>query len=204
MSAYPSETDVLADLGSKVADGFVEAVSSIGNDLGQYRALCPDFVARHSDRGLANWIHDMFWYHLTRILQDVPEVTFVDRPPTRELYVGTRYRLRAKRHAEDGAVSSYDTQSALEFWLQDQTLPGLEQVKLIVGYVWLEDSNSIGEPVLSLRDGKDKVVWQVLLQADSAGATVPTPFPARLGPDAPSIDTSRIAGEETGEETNPA
>jgi hypothetical protein len=204
MSAYPSETDVLDDLGSKVTDGFVQAVLSISEDLGQYRVLCPDFVARHSDRGLANWIHDMLWYHLTRLLYEVPEVSFVDKGPTRELYVGTRYRLRAKRHSEDGAVSGYDTQTALEFWLQDQALPGLEQVKLIVGYVWLEESNSIGEPVLSLRDGKDKVVWQVLLRADSTGATVPTPFPARPGPGAPSIDTSRITADRTGEETNPA
>ena len=71
------------------------------------------------------------------IFDGVREVSFVDRPPTREIYVGTRYRLRVKKHDIDGAIATYLTQGALDFLEQEPaTFDGLEEIRLIAGYGW--------------------------------------------------------------------
>lgn len=209
MISYPSADEVAEDLGDKVINGFARSVALAAADLQTYRNDHPEFVSRHSERGLANWIHDMLWHHLVQTLLPLPEVVFHEAGPTREIFVGTQYRLRAKRHTEQGAVSNYDTQTALEFMfqeLQKPALPELEEIRLLVGYVWDPDANAMGSPVLSLRDGKNSVQWQVTLgDGEAGGKTVLNPYPAQPGPAAPGIDTSRIAGQrQTGEENGSA
>jgi hypothetical protein len=117
-------------------------------------------VADSTDRGLLNWCHDRLWVHAVRILGDLDEVTLVDKTPLREISVGIRYRLRVMKHDVEGKVSTYLTQGALDFLEQDPpTLDGLEQVRLIAGYRWLDEERQLGAAVISLRDGKDELVW---------------------------------------------
>jgi len=106
-------------------------------DLDVYRRTFPSWVADSTDRGLLNWCHDRTWAHATRIFDGVAGVSFIDSPPTREFYVGTRYRLRVKKHDIEGRVSTCLTQGALGFLEQEPaTFDGLEEVRLIAGYRW--------------------------------------------------------------------
>ncbi len=60
-----------------------------------------------------------------------------ERGVTREVMVSSTYRLRIKRHHTDGLVSTYPTQTALEFLEQPSgQLEGMELVHLIAGYEW--------------------------------------------------------------------
>jgi hypothetical protein len=162
MKSWPSAQVVQDDLGDKIIEAFAEAVDGARNDLRDYRRGTPNYVAESSERGLANWIHDRLWHHLVHLLDDVPHVDVVEHGPTRELFVGLNYRVRAKRHSEDGAVSTYPTQTALLFMEQGNqpTFEGMEIVNLIVGYTWLAEARSIGGAVLSLRDASDHIIWQ--------------------------------------------
>jgi hypothetical protein len=118
--------------------------------------MASGWVADHSERGLANWIHDRMWTHLVSLLDGHPSVSFIDHGVTREMWVGTTYRLRAKRHLDDGRVSNVTTPTVLEFFAQEQaTFDGLDEVHLIAGYIWDPLERRIVAPVLSLRDGKD-------------------------------------------------
>lgn len=189
-SGYPSEEQVQADLGDKVVLGLALMVARVRQDLTVYRRTFPAWVADSTDRGLLNWCHDRAWAHITTILDDHPEVHLVDRPPLRELCVGTTYRLRVKKHDIEGKVSTYLTQGALDFLEQEpQTLPGLEEVRLIAGFKWDPELRTVGAAVLSLRDGHDKLVWMHELeepQEDVGPAPVPIqppsdPTPPRIG-----------------------
>ncbi len=99
-------------LGDKVVHGLSRAVTLGRNDLADYRAIRPGWVASSSERGLASWIHDRIWYHLVAQVDGIDEVTIVDQEPTREMYVGVTYRVRVKRHHTDGTVNSYPTPTA--------------------------------------------------------------------------------------------
>lgn len=198
-SACPSETQTLADLGDKVVTAFGTCVRDVRADLAAYRAAHPDWVAESSERGLANWIHDRMWAHLTRTLEGVDSVAFVEVGPTREMYVGVGYRLRAKRHSTFGAVSTYPTQTAIAFMEQDQlALAGLEQVNLCVGYRWDSDMRQVVEAVLSLRDGQDNIIWLTEInEPPVTGAAPVTPIvPAEDGPQLPSIEGPAAARAE--------
>ncbi|MCQ4042996.1 hypothetical protein ACFOSC_13835 [Streptantibioticus rubrisoli] len=193
MISYPDSSEVLSDLGPKVTQGLVAAVDQAAKDLQEYRAVHPSWVSQSSERGLANWIHDRLWAHLTAELDGHPGVTLTDGEPTRELIVGVSYRLRVKRHREDGQVRSYATQTALEFFAQgtQETFPGLEEVRLTAGYEWDPDARKIGEAVLSLRDGQENVVWLVPLRGVGEGAVdgnVQPVRPAAPQPPMPSIE----------------
>ncbi|MFF0244229.1 hypothetical protein [Streptosporangium sandarakinum] len=191
MFSYPSSEEVLDELGDKVVEAFSRAVARTRDDLSTYRAWRPSWVARHGERGLGNWIHDFMWFHLTDLLDGIPEVHCIDSGSTREIMVGIKYRLRAKRHGPDGQVTTYPTQTAIEFMLQgvQDTFPGLEEVRLIVGYVWDQESREIGQPVLSLRDGQEVLIWRELLPDLGTGyesATV-TSLPT-VEPPAPVVE----------------
>jgi hypothetical protein len=208
MFSYPESDEVLDDLGDKVVEALARTVARAKDDLAQYREWKPGWVAQSSERGLANWIHDRIWYHITVLLDGVAEVGLVDVGPTREIYVGTRYRLRAKRHGEDGNVSTYPTQGATDFLFQDPiqlTLEGMEEIRLICGYTWVAETREMGQPVLSLRDGKDEIVWLIELPDvgtgyGDAGAPV-TPIPPTPTPTPPQIE---LASERQADTDNTA
>ncbi len=205
MISYPSPHEVLSGLGEKVTQSLARSVVLAANDLRTYRGWNPTWVAEASERGLANWIHDRLWAHLTSLLDGQPGVTISHGEPTREVVVGASYRLRVKRHREDGQVSSYPTQTALEFFAQgvQDTFPGLEEVRLVAGYEWEADSREIGEAVLSLRDGQDEVVWLVPLrdvgEAGGGGAVQPV-RPTAPEPSLPSINVPEPVRREAMED----
>ena len=83
-------------------------------------------------------------------------------------------------------------------WEQDAerpTLEGLEEIRLAVGYRSAADAREIEAPVLSLRDGKDNVIWAIELDEPAAGAKI-TWKP--IDPTLPSIDLGDL-GDESGE-----
>jgi hypothetical protein len=201
MKSYPSSQQVLEDLGDKVVDGLALAFARTRTDLREYRSDRPHFAATSSERGLANWIHDRYWSHLAGLLGDAPDVIVVDKEPLREVCVGVRYRIRIKRHQQDGSVSTYPTQTALEFLTQDgQTaLSGLEEVKLVGGYSWNRDSRDLVAPVISLRDGADKVIWSVELPTagdEEGGARVVRPEDPSPKQPTISLPTAALDDEE--------
>jgi hypothetical protein len=188
MFSYPPADDVLSDLGDKVVSALVGATESTRADLVEYRATHPGWVADHSDRGLANWIHDRLWAHLRRSLDDVDLVTLSDNGSTREITVGIRYRARVKRHSLEDRIRSYPTKAALAFWAQTDTLEGLEEIRLGFGYRWDPEERLMGSTVISLRDGLDKeAIWAVTVDTGNAGgATEITWTP--VDPSLPQID----------------
>lgn len=204
MKSHPESAEVMADLGEKVTEAFARAVSRARVDLAKYRETEPGIVAQSSERGLANWIHDRLWHHVASLVDGLPDIQIVDAEPVREVFVGVRYRLRAKRHAEDGSISTYATTGAMDFLVQpptQETLAGLEEIRLIVGYVWDKQTRAIGPAVLSLRDGKDAIVWVAELPDPGtgyAGGTI-TPMPTAPEPPAPVIEVGDEAAPDTGE-----
>lgn len=188
-SGYPSEEDVLADLGDKVAQGIAHAVAQTRSDLKVYRQVFPGWVADATDRGLLTWCHDRAWAHLGAVFDEVGEVSFVDQAPLREMYVGTRYRLRFKKHGLQDQVTTYPTQTALAFLEQGAcTLDGLDEVHLVAGYRWDPVLREVGAGVVSLRDGKQNVIWTHVLAEPEGSVQAATPILPATGPQTPLID----------------
>ncbi|MEU6030663.1 hypothetical protein ABZ825_27225 [Streptomyces tauricus] len=205
MKSYPDPEDVLAGLGDKVTGGLARAVAKTRQDLAAYRETHTSWVSDSSERGLANWIHDRLWANLSAEFDGHSGITLSDREPTREITVGVNYRLRVKRHRIDGKVSSYATQTALEFYAQgaQQAFPGFEEIRLIAGYDWDADTRSMGDAVLSLRDGEEAVVWHITLPEAGTGTVgVPAqpirptePLPALPTIDLPEAGSGNTKGE---------
>ncbi len=190
---------MLAELGDKVTLAVAQSVAGARGDLGLYRELRPAWVVDHSERGLANWIHDRVWAHLMQRLDGEAEITVVDREPMRVVRVGTRYLMRVKRHGLGDRISTYPTQTALQFYMQGEQplFPEMDEVRLAAGYLWDAATRSIGDAVISMRDGLDNVVWSVVIALEpGTGAVAIRPMPS--GPTPPIIDASG-AGDETGE-----
>jgi hypothetical protein len=185
-SAYSAE-DVLADLGDKVVAGFAMAVQGSRRDLTEYRRLYPAWVTDHTERGLANWIHDRLWSHLRRVLEALPDCVFDNDEPERHFRVGARYHFRAKRHDESGSVRTYPTQGALDFMEQELALDGMEEVRLLIGYVRDKELRTIGEAVVSLRDSTDNLIWIEPLDEPEEGTAVVPLTPSV--PDSPKLPT---------------
>jgi hypothetical protein len=155
------------------------------------------FPMMHS-RCLSNLIHDRIWARLVAGIESDPSAVAVEYGATREIAVGLNFRLRIKRHHIGDKISTYPTRTALAFWEQDAerpTLEGLEEIRLAVGYRWDADEREIEAPVLSLRDGKDNVIWAIELDEPAAGAKI-TWKP--IDPTLPSIDLGDL-GDESGE-----
>jgi hypothetical protein len=186
-----SDWDVVrADLGDKVVDALVAAISCAREELSDYREVRPAYAYEHSERGLANWIHDRIWIHIVRGLFDLPGVTIHEQGVTREVYVGTSYRLRFKRHDVAGMIRNYRTPTALAFWEADEVaLPGMEETRLCFGYVWDAEASEIGEPVMTKRDGQDNVLWMIRLdEPDATGSAPVQPIVPPTTPPLPRID----------------
>jgi hypothetical protein len=201
MKSFPTSDEVLGALGDKVAEALSRSALLAKEDLLEYRRLRPAWVAAHSERGLASWIHDRQWDHLTALLTGVAGVSFVDKEPIRDIWVGINYQLRIKRHHWDGRVSTYPTQAALDFLAQpetQETLEGLGEVHLIAGYSWDKEMRDIAAGVLSLRDGLNKQIWLIELPLPGIPGTGVSTMPTSPTPTAPTIDTGAL--KEKGEE----
>lgn len=187
---------VLAELGDKVVTSFIRATDAARVDIAVYRRKHPDWNADWSKRGLANWIHDRLWAHLSRELYALEDsgVTVVDREPVREVIVqmpiGRGYRLRFKRHSARDAISSYPTASDIAFWGGSGQFEDMEEINLAAGYRWDEDTGEIGATVLSYREGKSNPLWVIELVEGDAASVRPFTW-APIEPTLPQIDLER-------------
>ena len=196
MKSHPNSQEVLEALGDKVVNALGTTAFEARNDLDRYRSTFPEFVADASERGLANWIHDRLWTHLTANLEDSGTVQFVDSGPTREILVDDTYRLRIKRHDAHGRVTSYPTATANAFFEQlslELQLDGGTEVRLIAGYRWIPEAREIGPAVLSYRDGVDNLVWMVELPEPSQ-ETPAAPIAGPTEPPQPQIGLPDVDG----------
>jgi len=199
-SSYPTSDEVVDDLGDKVVGCFYRAISRARADLAVFRRTFPGWLPPMAERDLACFIHARMWANLVILLDNVPGVTLVDEEPIREVWVGARYQIRFKRHDRAGLTRSYPTQLALEFQSQDfqDQLPGLERVRLNVGYLWKAEDREMGEAVMSLPEKPSSNYWLIQLPAvaDDAAAgsdgVVRLPDGPRTGPSLPEIE---IGGE---------
>jgi len=201
MKSWPSSQAVLDDLGDKVVTAFRLAVADTRTDLTTYRNAHPGWAAEHSKRGLANWIHDRLWAHLLVRLDGLANVSIVDREPLREIWVSNNYCVRAKRHHLDGAISTYPTDTALEFLAQpgQLTLDGLVEMHLVIGYEWDKETNEVGRAVISLRDS-DYVVFVDELPDDGEKGTAQGVTPLPPTEPAPPVVTDLTTDDKRGEE----
>lgn len=175
---FPSFDDVCSDIGDKVVSAMFASIQDARRDLSTYRQTLPLFVAEHTERGLANWIHDRMWASVSQSLSDHPEVTIFDNGVLREIHCGINYRFRAKRHDEDSNTRSYPTQGVLDFHAQPITFDGLSELCLDFGYQWDPETRDIGPAVMSLRQGTT-LIWNNVIPGDEATSTIginaPTP-----------------------------
>jgi hypothetical protein len=206
-SRYPKPDEVLEGIGDKAVEAFARTVQRARVDLRDYRRVFPQWVVDHSERGLANWIHDRLWAHLVEQVDAIPGMETVEHGVTREVVIGLTYRFRVKRHDETGNVQSYATPTFLDFVLQPESqLPGMEETRLIAGYEWDKELREIGNAIMSLRDGKDNIIWAATLPEVDDGAAegdagAPVITPTQPSPIAPVVEISPEIGKERGDTT---
>lgn len=193
----------LTGLGDKFLGALVSAVSSARTDLDAMRREHPSWFSTMHGRTLAGIIHDRIWAPLTADLEDDDTIVIVDDGPTRQIHVGLHYLLRIKRHRYRNRISTYPTQTALDFWTQEQEpLPGFELVTLAAGYRWDHDLREIQQPVISYRDGKDNPIWLVELEEPQDGVSAITWTTVPTGPALPEVQVGdEDEGEEEGDDT---
>lgn len=168
--------EVLTALGPDAVAALGKSVVATRADLAEYRGKVPRLAARHTKRGMLNWVHDQFFANLVAAFDaDVKQISVRDQEPTREIYVGDTFRWRFKKHDGKDLVSSYPTSGYLGFAVQDP--PQLiQEIRLIGGYRWDPELERIGVGVISARDGRSNVLWAVELdEAASAGGIDFTP-----------------------------
>jgi hypothetical protein len=208
MISHPSPEAVVSELGDKVIDAIVQAVAVAKDEFELYRKQHPAWAAENAARTIAGMIHDWMWAELKQQLDLLPHVNMIDKDPRREIGVQVHspdrlsYLMRIKLHHLDGRTSSYQTQTVIDFELQgqNQTFPGWGEVRLEAGYEWDKDARAMGAPVISLRDGRNKIVWVHELPDQSAppqtGGNVASP-PSKPGPAAPVVE---VHGHEASDE----
>jgi hypothetical protein len=182
---------VLENLGDKFLIAFAGSVAAARSDIDAMCAWQPSWFPTMHSRCLSNLIHDRIWAHLLTTVEADQSATVRESGPTREVQVGTNFLLRIKRHRTGNHISTYPTQTALAFYLQNQqpTLDGLELITLAAGYRWDEELRKINAPVLSYRDGKDNPIWAVELDEPQAGTGTTAIRWTPLGvPDLPQVD----------------
>lgn len=166
-SNLPAFAEVEDDLGAETLAAMGKSVDLARSDLSKYRQTFPAWVAQHSNRGLANWIHDRLWFHLTALLDEYPVVAVSDNGVTREITISSKYRIRAKRHDENMSTRNYPTQAALDFHVQPMLSPDFEEVRLSFGYIWDTEELAIKESVLSLHQGRELQWWATMPQGEN-------------------------------------
>lgn len=190
---YPTDEEVAGELGDKFLESLVSAVRGARADLNDMREWRPGWFPTMHARCLSNLIHDRIWARLIALIETENAANVIESGPTREIAIGIHLRLRAKRHLTNDRISTYPTRTAIEFWRQStDTLPGLEEVRIAVGYRWDRELREIEAPVVSLRDGKDNVIWAIELSEPAEGEKVTwTP----IEPNLPTIDLGDLASE---------
>jgi hypothetical protein len=200
---FPSQDpdEVLTGLGDEFLRALAGAVVSARMDISEMRAWRPGWFPPMSVRCLANLIHDRIWAHFAAAVDGSTAMHLVQSGPTREVQVGMNFRLRIKRHHNDDGISTYPTETALDFYLQEQMpIEGLELVKLTAGYRWDAEMREILAPVISYRDGKDNPIWAVELSEPDA-ETAPIRWAPIATPSLPLVDLGDAAAKsETGSE----
>lgn len=206
MISQPGPDEVVNELGDKVVGAVLHAVEVAKEQFLKYRREHPDWAADNAPRTLASLIHDWMWTALKQQLDELPHVNLIDRHPTREIAVQVQseerlsYLLRVKLHHPDGRTSSYQTQSVIDFELQGvrPTFPGFGETRLQAGYEWDKETRTMGDPVISLRDGRDKIIWVHSLaeqEDDADGGTVTRP--PKPGPTLPTLDVSAVESDDS-------
>lgn len=196
----PDRDEVLEGLGPDFINAYIQSVDNAKDDYSAFREWKTDWVPSYAIRTVASFIHDRIWYHLLQLTNELSYVSVIDNDPTREVYVGTSYKIRIKRHSEKDKISNAATKSTQEFWSQGTSvLDGMEETRLALGYVWDRELREINEPVLSFRIACDEPLWSVKLHPVSGTDVgyIWTPY----DPDLPEIDISAVAAElEEGEQ----
>jgi hypothetical protein len=202
MKSYPTAEEAFVGIGDKTLDAFFLSVNRARRDLRLYRKAFPQWVADHSERGLANWISDRLWAHLTELAEGIPGLMVVEKGPLRECGINN-YRFRFKRHDDDGLVASYPTEGFIEFATQpSDQFSGMEETRLIAGYDWNKDFRDIGAAVISLRDGKDNVIWkEPVPEVEDGTGMAPVITPEQAGPRPPTVDVPEAFGQQPEEPT---
>jgi len=206
MMSQPGPDEVVNELGDKVVGAILHAVEAAKEQFQKYRRQHPDWAADNAARTLASLIHDWIWADLKQQLDGVTHVNLIDRHPTREIAVQVQseerlsYLLRVKLHHLDGRTSSYQTQSVIDFELQGVTpsFPGFGETRLQAGYEWDKEARTMGDPVISLRDGRDQIIWVHSLAAqegEADGGTVTRPPKPR--PTLPTLGVSATESEDS-------
>jgi len=192
---------VLTALGQKPIDALGEAVAATRRDLAVYRSALPRFVAEASQRGLHNWIHDRMFANSLVEIDGMPEVQVIDQEPVRDLCFGSLFRVRLKGHDYRDIVAAYPTRASLDFYAQgwQPTFPTLEEVRLVAGYRWDSDLREMKEAVISLRDGREKVIWAVEL-VQQHGVVGVRHFEPHDLPPLPEIELGDLGSQEEPEE----
>ena len=165
-STHPSPDDVISTLGTEFVEAFIKAVEGSEADFENLREYKPDWAVHYSSRFVANFLHERIWGRIQRALDSHPNAEVTDKMPKREFMIEGRYRVRVKRHDESDAVKGYKTRGANSFWSADLALPGMEVHPLSMGYRWDSEAEAVVYPLMTLRDGQDKAVWAVELQAE--------------------------------------
>lgn len=190
----------MADIGEKSVRAFGVSVQRSRVDLTHYRRAFPLFVAQSSSRGLANWINDRLWAHLGGMADEIPDMTLNEKGATREVTVGINYRFRFKRHSSTAMIASYPTLTYIDFVMQPTgQLSTMEEVRLVAGYEWLPETHEIGDALISLRNGKDNVLWNKTLPVfdddyGQEGGAADVISPDQPGPVRPTIELPDTIG----------
>jgi hypothetical protein len=178
---------VVQALGGPPLDAIGRAVGLTRADLKTYRSTLPSMAARHSQRGILNWVHDQFFAHVRAQFEtDVDSTQVLDREPIRDIFVGDNFRFRFKKLGDGDMVSSYPTTGYLDFVAQDD--PQLiQEVRLIGGYRWDPETREIGSAVVSARDGRHKVLWVLELAETTTASGVIHFQPQQTNPGLPEL-----------------
>ncbi|MBM7411135.1 hypothetical protein JOE38_000958 [Clavibacter michiganensis] len=195
-ASVPDRDRVLADLGDPFVQSFIAAVDGARDDFAEFRAWQPGWFPGFTARFTADFLHERIWARLIREVDGMEGITIRDREPVRELRSGTMYLLRIKRHHLDDRISAYPTEASRAFWGGTTlTLEGLESVPLALGYYWDAEMRSVGDAVLSYRDGTDSPVWAVRLRREAASSRGFAWEP--VSPEMPELDLRSVLDDDT-------
>lgn len=191
---YPTSDRVLTDLGSEFVLAFVNAVDGAREDFAEFRAWKPGWFVGFTNRFTANLLHERIWDRLIKSVAPHEGIHVIDREPVREVRSGTRYLIRVKRHHAGDRIAAYPTEGSSAFRSNSAlTLDGLESFSLALGYMWDGTLRTVGNALLSFRDGKDNPIWAIKLRRD---ASTPAGFAWNpVAPDLPEIDLTGVTRE---------
>ncbi|WP_309079858.1 hypothetical protein [Zhihengliuella sp.] len=199
-SRFPTEDEVIEDLGTDFVKIFVESVDGASADFEELRAWRPGWASTYTSRHTASFLHERIWARMVSGIDGVEGFEIIDREPKREIHFGIKYQIRVKRHRPGDRISAVQTVGNRRFWTNfEQTFDGLEQFSLALGYMWDAEQRSVEYPVLSFRDGQESPIWAVRLEREDDNA-LGFRWESVESPDLPDVDLGDIAVENEEEE----